>query len=271
MKRISFQARQPAGQFRSGLERDIADALSEQGVEYEYERSVVLPDGKTPYYLPDFTIDRAPPHLSLPRWIEAKPQQFLYDLRDALGVTRRYGERFKGDVAVDGVDAGWLRGRGSELWKPKMLAEVTGDCVLVVGGAGGLERLSVEMRPAEIVLSRQHPFVNSTGVKRKRERDERANRWRAEQEAARLRWQQLEDARLAAIERQRAATLRAALPSRLRGPNRYDAHCGGCDVRVCAGMGSLYVIPLGSADATYVVLCDHCRCNVDRRATGAAT
>ena len=84
--------------FRSHLEVLVAQELDEHGVNWDYERFVTLPNGPQVRYLPDFTINSANPALQLPQWVEAKPQQFLYDLRDLLGVTRRNGERFSGEI-----------------------------------------------------------------------------------------------------------------------------------------------------------------------------
>lgn len=249
--------------FRSHLESDVAQELNDMGVEWTYEERVTHPNAASLPYLPDFTIKQSPNELRLPRWVEVKPQPFLYDLRDALKITRKYGEYFKGEVTQE-CDYLFLRSRHSELWKPKRLAELTGESVLVVGGVLGTARLSIELRPNDIVFSREHPFVNWTGVQRKREREQREQRWRVEQEA-RARWcAQVEAQRLEAEAQRRRAALQAATPGRQRGANRHDAGCDGCGKRVWAGMGSLYAVDNPGGATRWLVICDDCRCRMGR-------
>ena len=65
----------------SELERSVARELDEAGVLFVYEQQVVLNDGTSPKYLPDFTIIEAPQALRLPEYVEVKPQSFLYVYR----------------------------------------------------------------------------------------------------------------------------------------------------------------------------------------------
>lgn len=167
--------------FRSRLESEVAAELDRHGIHWAYEQPWTRQeDGYTPSYLPDFTIDAdsSTADLGLPRWVEAKPQQMIYDLFTTFGLNRSVGERFDPDdpptVYGPPTSAETLKARHvEELWKPKLLAELSGQCVLVVGAVGATERLSVEMRPSEIVFSRSHPFVNSVGVARRAEQERR--------------------------------------------------------------------------------------------------
>lgn len=172
--------------FRSRLEAEIAAELDAHEVKWTFEQPVILESGRQIRYLPDFTIHDAPEELELPAWVEGKPQQFLYDLRDTLGVTRRVGEYFTEDVVVEGTDADELtRLHIEELWKPKLLAELSGSAVLVVGGVGGTNKLSVEMRADSIVFSRTHKFVNWRGHQRTIERAAQRAKWAEQAEIRR--------------------------------------------------------------------------------------
>lgn len=246
--------------FRSRLEREIAAELDEHGVEWGYEQPVILPDGHSPRYLPDFTIHQANPDLKLPQWVEGKPQQFIYDLRDSLGVTRRSGERLQGEVEVRGRDHEWLKlSMIEELWKPKMLAEITGESVLVVGGVGGTSKLTVEMRHDCMVFSREHPFVNWMAHVRRLEREAQQEVWRREaEERDQQRRYNAEMQRLQA-ERQKADTLKSVLAYPSRGHNRHAGPCVGCGGVVAANMGSLYRVGIVGGGERWFVVCDTCR------------
>lgn len=255
-------------QFRSALEEKVAQELDRLEVEWAYERQVVLPDGSSPYYLPDFTILDVPSSgidLQLPKWVEAKPMQFLYDVRDMSGVTRRYSDKFTDDVPVRGVDSAVLRGWGSELWKQKMLAEVTGEPVLVVGCVGAVSSLSILCTDRELVMSRRHPFVNQVGVERERQRAERDEQRQIEQR----KWQHhREQLQRQADERQRErdqadATHRHRLMEYIkRQPksrrNGYDQSCQNCAAVVQAQHGWLYSVPLTNSTNRWVVICGAC-------------
>jgi len=251
--------------FRSRLEIEVAAELDAHEVEWGYEQPVIFPDGTSPFYLPDFTIHDANEALHLPAWVEVKPQQFLYDLRDTLGVTRRCGDKFKTDVQVTGVD--WKRLKETkieELWKPKRLAETTGEAVMVVGGVGGTSRLSVEMRPYEIVFSREHPFVNWPGHLHKIEVEDRERQWAANrvryerEEQQRAEARAIADKHEAAQNRQKDAdNLRAAKTWPRVGATRYNATCVSCRTGVPAQTGNLYKV--GEFSTTWVVVCPKCQ------------
>jgi hypothetical protein len=253
--------------FRSALEEKVAQELDRLEVEWAYERQVVLPDGSSPYYLPDFTILDVPSdgiNLQLPRWVEVKPMQFLYDVRDLSGVTRRCGDKFTYDVRVQGVDSAVLRGWSSELWKQKMLAEVTGEPVLVVGCVGAMSSLSILCTDRELVMSRQHPFVNQVGVERERQRAERDAERQVEQRKWHLHREQLQrQAEQRRLEQEQAdATYRRQLMAYIRRQptsrrNSYDQACGNCATIVPASHGWLYSVPL-TTGARWVVICGAC-------------
>lgn len=177
--------------YRSQLEREVAAELDRLDVAYSYELAVTLPDRPRIPYLPDFTIEADASHLGLPRWIECKPQQMLYTLRDVTGVTRRAGEYFKTDVNVEGLKAQDLMVREmEELAKPKRLAELSGDDVLLVGGVQGTSTLSVLLTPTGAVFSRSHVFVNQRGHERALAKAAREERWRQDAEVRQREYQE---------------------------------------------------------------------------------
>lgn len=257
--RLTYRSNERATPMRSEIEVGIADELDRHGVTWEYEQPVVLPDGSTPYYLPDFTIIEAPDELQLPRWVEGKPQEFLYALRKAVGIDRQYGEKFSGEIAVDNIDHQRLRSMDHpELWKPKRLAELSGESVLVISVAGASSSLSIEMRPDVIVFSRSHPFVNWATVQRNRQREEQRRHYQ-QLEAERQRQLQIAEAnrRLAAQQQHQrlAAAIRNALST---GPNRYDGTCCLCETHVGQQQGHLYRLPIVGGGFRYFVTCRTC-------------
>ena len=222
--RISVNAAQRHS-FRSSLEKKVAIELDRLNVDWTYEQPPSLPPSVKLGYLPDFTIHDAPDWLELPSWIECKPQEWLYDLRDDIGVTRKAGEYFQQDVHAD-ADSEWLRREGfKELWKPKRLAELTGEAVLVIGGVGGRRRLSILMDSDELVFSRSQPFVNAREAERQKERERKeqeARKDRARQACLRAGQRvQMRSDRVAAI-RRIAAQLQPKEP-------RYPSVCYGCN------------------------------------------
>jgi len=247
--RIVFNESHGYGNFRSKLEADVAAELDRHGVEYSYEQPVDLPNGVRPRYLPDFTIHHADDDLEIPKWIEAKPIDFLYSLRDDLGVTRRAGERFSGTVEVEGVTHETIKGRQiEEMWKPKLLAELTRESVLVVGGVGGQSKLSVTMHPEGVSFSREQPFVNWAGVIRSRERAENQARYAAE----RAEWQRLHDVQVQEIQRAATLTVQTILEHPSHGAPRFASSCAGC--RSMTDTGSLHRVNDG-----WKVVCAACR------------
>lgn len=254
-------------QFRSIIEADVARFLDECAVHWRYEAWTDY----TRHYLPDFTIDWAPECLGLPRWIEVKPQEMLYDLRDALGVP----ELFQGDHRIEDVSAADilnLNEKFAELYKPKRLAEVAADdlCettplsssearteagigVLVAAAANRTRTLSIEMDACGITLSRCHPFVNYKGVQRQRERDQREERWAAEAAVARAEY---ERQRVEREERNRRAWAAVGEAIRLMEPRqaRYDGQCRRCAQRFAAA-----ALLMWRYDDQWLVLCGCCR------------
>jgi hypothetical protein len=245
-------------QFRSQLEARVASELDRHHVRYDYESREGLPALSELQYLPDFRVISAPLELQLPVWIECKPQQFLYDLRDWLNVTRKYGEYFSEPVPVDGCSSSDLSRMGpniAELAKPKRLAELTGFGVLVVGNAGVKSRLSVLMKQSSIVFDRQHPFVNWRGHLERLERERReaaakAARARYEKEMAEAEAQRAKE-EMQLIERVKAA------PHRMLNRFPGDCICCGCDV--VPGDGSLRSLVDSSQRRTHYILCQQCR------------
>ena len=252
----------------SELERSVARELDEAGVSFVYEQQVVLADGTSPKYLPDFTIIEAPQALRLPEYVEVKPQSFLYELRDLLGVTRMHGERFREDISVDGGKTTsqhlekYADPKSSiwELFKPKRLAEVTNRSVLVVGNVQGTNSLSVLMRSDSIVFSREHPFVNSTGEQRKAERIAANERWRA-QEAERQQQRQRDALTYAAATQKRTSEI-AAWAAQPRKAAKFDGVCSACNQK--RSKDHLSVVILSSLGG-YGLLCVGCRSLVPSR------
>lgn len=242
-------------EFRSHLEVLVAQELDEHGVNWEYERPVVMPSGAEIRYLPDFTINKAEPALQLPRWVEAKPQQFLYDLRDALGVTRRHGERFSGEIAHESVTSKDLQDLlVQELWKPKRLAELTNESVLVVGTVGGTSCLSIEMCADSIRFSRQHPFVNWLGIQKAKERERKRLQWEAEAAERQRAWQQEQEIKRQAM----VGQVRETLQFKHLGPTKWNRSCFGCHAFVQAGAGSLRKVQFTDGSHEWRVLCSNC-------------
>jgi len=241
--------------FRSHLEVLVARELDEHGVKWDYERPVVLPGGPQVRYLPDFTIDSSDLALQLPRWVEAKPQQFLYDLRDALGITRRYGERFSGEILHKNVTSIDLQDLLiQELWKPKRLAELTGESVLVVGTVGGTSCLSIEMCAETIRFSRQHPFVNWLGLQKAKEREFKRLQMEVEAAERQRAWLEQQERNRQAIARQVQETLQY----KHLGPTKWNRGCFGCNAFVQAGTGSLRKVQFTDSSHEWRVLCSNC-------------
>jgi len=214
-------------QFRSGLEADVARALDEFGVRWEYElpaheamlRLRPMYAAATPppvLYLPDFTIVEAPDDLDLPMFVEVKPAELLYALRDHAGCP----ERFEGIQWVD-IDASTMHRDGfDEVWKPKALAELYQVNVLITAKLNATASLSILATPSGLEFSKSHPAVNRRGVLAKQERnrrwaemEERLTAWRAQQEAE-------------AVER--SVRFMAAALITPRRPARLSGICGYC-------------------------------------------
>jgi hypothetical protein len=263
------------GEYRSHLEQQIADELALHGIDATYELPVEWPPGVNPPYLPDFYIHPeqvafnalSPDPLSLPRWIEAKPQPMIEHLRDRLGVTRRFGAFFDGTVDVPDVDAAMLRDKYemSELWKPKRLAEIMGEPVWVVGIVGATNRLSATMLPDRILFHRDNWFVNWPGYKRRMEREEARQRAEIERAA----WQERRDeyerqyeAQRAQQERDRAAQADAqwgiVRSHPIVGSNKFDKACFRCGVVVGLMCGNLRKVSQQGGGHVWVTTCHDC-------------
>lgn len=177
--------------FRSKLELHVARHLDDLGLGWQYEKPVTH-EGRTIRYLPDFTMhtDGAEAEeWDAPDFIEVKPQEFIYSLRDHLYVD----ELLNGEMELRRTtDAARIRALDiEELWKPKRLAELLGCSVLVAGKVNGTRTLSVLMLPDAIVFQRNHPIVNTKGVIAEAERQAKHARWAAQAE----RWREEMDRR----------------------------------------------------------------------------
>jgi hypothetical protein len=241
--------------FRSHLEVLVAQELDQHGIDWDYEKPVILPNGPAVRYLPDFTINSADQAFYLPRWVEAKPQQFLYDLRDVLGVTRRHGERFSGEIQQENVNSKDLQNLlVQELWKPKRLAELTGESVLVVGTVGGTSCLSIEMCADSIRFSRSHPFVNWLGLQKAKERQRKQLQYEIEAAERQRVWKERQELNRQAIKHQ----VRETLQFKHLGPTKWSKGCFGCNAFVQAGTGSLRKVEFTDGSNEWRVLCSNC-------------
>lgn len=166
--------------FRSALEARAAKDLDALGVTWQYEQAVTDPSTSHPigWYLPDFTITHADPDLEMPRWLEVKPADLLYRVRDHLGCP----EHFDGTHNTTADARSLHDAQLTEIWKPKRLAEITGQPVLVAYQLNATRSLSLLMLPNRIQFSKAHPTVNRKGVLARRQREEDQRRWQAEYE-----------------------------------------------------------------------------------------
>lgn len=257
-------------QMRSKLELRCAQYLDHHEVIWTYEQPVdpELVGGKPIPYLPDFTIALFPNGLfqlelgtTFAHWIEVKPQEFLYGLRDHLGVP----ERCNKFVEVTGDE---LRGAGiEELWKPKRLAELADADVLVVGNVDKTRTLSITMRPDGVHFRTDHPFVNYREVQRQAEQARQRAQWAWEEAQRRAHWEaeqrRIEDERRAAEAAQWRARLEQVLPmlrTWARGAANYPGVCRCCFSHYREADLSIY-----RRDGDYRLVCHGC----ETRAAGA--
>lgn len=271
--RIEWQGSHRADGFRSALEGQVASELDHLGVTYLYEEPWTREsDGYRPRYLPDFTVEAASTALDLPRWIEVKPMQQLYDLRDVTGFTRRVGEHFTGSPEYAGITALDLRDRFGvpELWKPKMLAEVAAaeigselwphrPAVLCIGKVGGTASLSIEMRADSIVFCRSHPLVNQVGVKRRVERERQRKEaeilWQRREAERQERLHQFEAERKAR-QQQRKRDVAAVLAFPDGAAPRFASPCYGCDRTT--DRGTRHHVEYSDGSKRWTVVCHEC-------------
>jgi len=198
--------------FRSALEAKVAEELDGLDVLWEYER-------RTPFterYLPDFTITEAHPDLELPRWVEVKPAELLYAVRDYLDVP----ERFDADQWRWVIARGLHEAQLTEIPKPKRLAEVSGEPVLVVSAINRNRTLSLWLNQDGIRFSKRHPAVNHKQVLLDRARE-------AEHEAWRLRYEEQARQRAEQATARRANNLAWAQAVTSR-PARFEGVCIVC-------------------------------------------
>lgn len=266
---VDLSDQHPHDGFRSRLEVEIAAELDRLNIHHGYEVRWTNPEtGETVPYDPDFTIEPSDEAeaLRLPKWVEGKPQQMIYDLYEVLGLKRKIGERFTEDIEVRGIGSTDLeRMHFKELRKPKKLAEISGECVLVVGVVGATNRLSVEMRPRTIVFSRSHPFVNQHGEEKRREQEERRQR----QDEERRHWERDRARRLREAEERdqaRRAVDAATAPDRVRRINaastraitpKFASSCAACGAR--GDNGSAHLCTLANGNTRWFRICARCQ------------
>lgn len=231
--------------FRSGLEADVARALDQFSVTWEYElpaheamlrlRPMYAASAAPPVrYLPDFTIVEAPDDLALPMFVEVKPAELLYALRDRAGCP----ERFEGTRQAQ-IDANTLHSEGfDEVWKPKALAELYQVDVLITARLNATSSVSVLATPTGLEFSKSHPAVNRRGVLARQERDRRWAEmaelqavWRAQREAESV---------------ERATRFMAAALTTPRRNARLGGLCGYCQTQQPAAALDIFR-PAGSA------------------------
>lgn len=156
--------------FKSTSEVNVAVALDDLGIDWGYE----MPLDEDIRYLPDFTIHTAHEDFQCPKWIEVKPAELIYAARDYFNVP----ERFDDDIRVSATLEDFRNiNPDMELCKPKYLAELSEQSVLVVYKINASSSLSIEMQPGGAVFSKSHPLVNWKGVLKKREQEEARRRW----------------------------------------------------------------------------------------------
>jgi hypothetical protein len=225
--------------FRSYLEAKVAEELDRLGVAWEYEcdahHALIWPE-ELPY-LPDFTIVAPlPDDLDLPTWVEVKPADLLFALRDHIGIPERFDGIHREEITAQEIhDAGI-----EEIWKPKRLAELSGRDALVVYQINRTRSLSILMTPTFIELSKSHPLVNHKKVVADQERAEREAQCRADAAQRQAEWEQQRQLELAkAIEYARDYGR----------PARYDGSC------LCGRQQPAEAIVVFQADGRWVAIC----------------
>jgi len=212
-------------EYRSVLEVNVAQELNRLGVKNRYEK-IPIPELS---YLPDFKIDRLPdPGMGPAAWIEVKPPEAIYAVRDHFNLPERFDQPEAFEMTKDD-----LAQVSPELMKPKGLAEMTGEPVVVASAINRDATVALVMYADFVEVTRQHPLVNW-----KRELKNR------EQAAQRAAWEAREAQRQAENQRQRAEweqrlSNNAAewiemfrMSSRI--PAKYDGDCVVCQKRIAA-------------------------------------
>lgn len=225
--------------FRSYLEAKVAEELDRLDVRWEYEcdafQALIWPE-ELPY-LPDFTIMAPKPDdLDLPTWIEAKPADLLFALRDHVGQPERFEGTYREDITAQDMREAGLE----EIWKPKRLAELSDRDVLVVYQINRHRSLSILMTAGYIELSKSHPLVNHKQVVADQERAEQQARWEAEAAQRQAKHE----------EQQRQELAWAVAIARDHGrPARYDGSC------VCGRQQPADALVIFQADGRWVGIC----------------
>lgn len=225
-RHMEEDGRYPYGEYvmRSKLEVNMALTLTDFGVEWEYERAT----GFDLHYLPDFKITSLwpnlglGPHRELAAWVEVKPQDMLYAIRDHCKVEELFpiGEkRVVRTTAFDLQEAGV-----EELWKPKRLAELSGHQVLICATANRSHTLSVTATETSLIFDRDHPFVCAKGHARRVERERQRRAWREQYERERAERDAIDAARAA----DRLKALRHIATTWRESKARYAGRCDAC-------------------------------------------
>lgn len=175
-------------QFRSALEAKVAEQLDALTVEWKYEVPahqamawLLGPHQNDPPqvpYLPDFLIIDAPDYLQLPTWVEVKPSELLYAVRDHVDCPERFDDIRRSGITGQEMYSANL----DEIWKPKRAAEIYQHDVLVVSEINRTRTLSILLTSTHVELSKCHPAVNHRELVRKQEQERLAAERQAEWE-----------------------------------------------------------------------------------------
>jgi hypothetical protein len=206
--------------FRSTLEVNVAIALDDLGINWGYE----MPLDEDIRYLPDFTIHTAHEDFQCPKWIEVKPAELIYAARDYFNVPERFDDDIRLPATLDDFKS---INPDMELCKPKYLAELSEQSVLVVYQINKHRSLSIEMRPDCAIFSRSHPLVNWKRVVLDREKEIRRQEWQRQyrQEEIERANRQREEA---AADQERAAQVARRFSALDHRPARFSGSCCVC-------------------------------------------
>lgn len=235
--------------FRSALEAKVAEQFDKLGVGWKYEvpahEALSWMQGayedeppQINWYLPDFTIIDGPEYLELPLWVEVKPPELLYAVREYVGCEELFEGIHKAAATAKQMHDAQL----TEAWKPKRLAEITERNVLVVSAINRNRTLSVLMLPDRVELSRSHPVVCHRQLLRDRAREEREAQWRAE-------WERQQAER---EEQTRAWREQVIDYARIHGkPARFDGWC-----QICSqGQAASSLVVYQASDGRWAAVC----------------
>lgn len=225
------------------LEKQVGNELERLGAQFTFD----LPEHQCSgvYYRPDFKILSAPPELRLPHFVEAKPQEFIYEFFRMTGAERRLGAQLRGGAKRFHITAEEIAGYGVplmlELAKPKLLAERHGLSVLVVGAVGRDNTMSMTMHPDHVLFEKFHPLVNQSGLQKRRAREERDRIWKEESAARQKQWEQERLEREAAARKvhEEMCVIYRLEAARSFRTNNHTGHCCICGEQVEAMTGIL--------------------------------